>query len=118
MWMAMIGLGLAAGVLSGVFGIGGGILVIPGLVFLAGMSQKTAQGTTLLMLLPPIGLLAAFEYLRRGEADWKIAAWICLGFLIGGYLGARWSGELSSAFLRRAFALLLIAVGVRMLWKP
>ena len=118
MWLAMIGLGLAAGVLSGVFGIGGGILVIPGLVLLAGMSQKMAQGTTLLMLLPPIGLLAALEYLRRGEADWKVAAWICLGFLIGGYFGARWAGEWSSLVLRRAFAVLLIVVGFRMLLKP
>ncbi len=115
-WVFLL-LGAAAGIFSGIFGIGGGILIIPGLVLLAGMEQKTAQGTTLLMLLPPIGLFAAWEYFRRGEADWRVALWLCLGFLAGGYVGARWAGLLSAELLRRAFALLLIAMGLRLFWK-
>jgi uncharacterized protein len=116
--LTMCALGAAAGVLGGLFGIGGGILVIPGLVYLAGMDQKMAQGTTLLMLLPPIGLFAAWEYWRRGEASWAAALWLCIGFLLGAWLGARWSGTFSAAWLRRGFGILMVLVGLRMLLKP
>jgi uncharacterized protein len=115
--LGMIGLGLAAGSLSGIFGIGGGILIIPVLVMLAGMDQKTAQGTTLLMMLPPIGVLGALEYWRRGEVNWQAAAWLCVGFVVGGYLGARLIEWVPTLWVRRAFALLMIIMGVRMLWK-
>jgi len=116
--LGMSALGLAAGILSGVFGIGGGILIIPALVYLAGMEQKLAQGTTLLMMLPPIGFLAAREYFMRGEADWRAALWICAGFLIGGYFGARFSGGLSSEMLKRGFGILLLVAGLHMLVRP
>lgn len=116
--LGMSAIGVAAGILSGLFGLGGGIWVIPALVYLAGMDQKLAQGTTLLMLLPPIGLLAAWEYWKRGQADWRAAAWICLGFILGGFLGARFSGALSSGFLRRGFGALMLIAGARMLlWR-
>ncbi len=111
-------LGLAAGLLSGVLGIGGGILVIPGLVYLAGFDQKMAQGTTLLMLLPPIGVLAAWEYWRRGEVSWPAALWLCVGFVLGAWAGARLAEPLSAVWLRRGFGLLMAAVGLRMLFKP
>ena len=81
--------GLAAGILSGLLGIGGGILIIPSLVFLFGLSQQAAQGTTLALMVPPIGLLAAWTYYKQGYVDLKMAGLICAGFFIGGLLGAR-----------------------------
>jgi uncharacterized membrane protein YfcA len=116
--LVMLALGMVAGVLSGLLGIGGGIVVIPALVYFAGMSQKMAQGTTLLMMVPPIGLLAALEYLRRGDADWKAAILLCSGFVVGGFLGAIWMSHIPSFLLRRLFALLLILVGLKMFIRP
>ena len=115
--MLFLSIGLGAGVLSGLLGIGGGILVIPALIFWGGMGQKTAQGTSLLMMLPPIGLFAAWEYFKRGEAQVWPAAWLCAGFLLGGFLGARWTLGLPELLLRRAFAVLLIAAAVNLLLK-
>lgn len=114
MWL----LGLSAGVLSGLFGIGGGILVIPVLVYVFGMGQKMAQGTTLLLMLPPIGLFAAMEYMKRGQANWQAAIWICLGFLIGGLLGAKVVTAIPPVLLKRAFGVLTVVVGLKMLLKP
>jgi uncharacterized membrane protein YfcA len=115
--LLFLSIGLGGGILSGLLGIGGGILVIPALVFFGGLGQKTAQGTSLLMMLPPIGLFAAWEYFRRGEAQVGTACWLCAGFLLGGFLGARWSLGFSETFLRRAFAVFMIAVGIHMLLK-
>jgi hypothetical protein len=110
-------LGIAAGLAGGFFGIGGAIVVIPGLVFLAEFSQKTAQGTTLLMMLPPIGALAAWEYARRGEVSWQAALYLCFGFLAGSWLGARGAGAVPHLVLQRAFGVLMILIGLRMLFK-
>jgi hypothetical protein len=82
-------LGLAAGVLSGMIGIGGGTIIVPALVLLFGFSQHAAQGTTLALLVPPIGILAAWTYYRQGYVDLTVAGLICLGFFIGGFLGAK-----------------------------
>jgi uncharacterized membrane protein YfcA len=76
-------LGLIAGTMSGLIGIGGGIIIIPVLVFLFGFSQHEAQGTTLALLVPPIGLLAAWTYYQQGYVDLKIAGYICAGFFLG-----------------------------------
>ncbi|MCK5242675.1 sulfite exporter TauE/SafE family protein [bacterium] len=116
--LGMIVIGLAAGTASGAFGIGGAILIIPVLVYLVGMEQKIAQGTTLLLMLPPIGLLAALEYLRRGQADWQAAVWICVGFLVGGYIGAKLIAGLSPILLKRTFGVLLFLVGLKMILRP
>ena len=115
--LGMVLIGLSAGMLSGLFGIGGGIMVVPALVFFWGMEQKMAQGTTLLMMLPPIGLLAAMEYWKRGQADWHAALWICIGFIAGGLIGAKVVGGMSTLCLRRVFAVILVLVGVRMFFK-
>lgn len=114
----MLGIGLAAGVLSGALGIGGAILILPALVYFTGMEQKMAQGTTLLLMLPPIGLFAALEYLRRGQADWTAAAWICAGFLVGGFFGARLIADVPPMLLKRLFAILLIMIGLKMIFRP
>ena len=79
--------GLVAGILSGLLGIGGGIFIIPALVFLLGFSQQMAQGTTLAMMVPPIGLLAAWAYYSKGYVDLKVAGLMCIGFFLGGFRG-------------------------------
>jgi len=105
-------LGLAAGTLSGMFGIGGGTILIPGLVFLAGLSQHEAQGTTLAIMLLPIGLLAVMKYYHSGHVHLYIAAFICAGFFIGGLLGANMAEAVSSLALRKAFGIFLMVVAL------
>lgn len=108
-------LGLAAGVLSGLLGLGGGIILVPALVFVFGYSQHLAQGTTLALMVPPIGILAAWTYWKNGNVNLPAAAWICLGFVIGGLLGARFAAPLSDAFLRRAFGVAFLLISLRMI---
>jgi len=109
-------LGVAVGILSGVIGIGGGILIIPVLVFAFHMTQHKAQGTSLGALLLPIGLFAFLEYYRAGNVDVRAAIAIAVGFLVGGYFGGVWAQHISDLALRRGFAVVLILVGVKMLW--
>ena len=82
-------LGLAAGTFSGVVGLGGGVIIVPALVFIFGLTQQQAQGTTLALMVPPIGILAAYAYYQQGYVDFKIAALICIGFILGGWIGAK-----------------------------
>ena len=96
-------LGLVAGIFSGLIGIGGGIIIVPALVFLFGFSQHHAQGTTLALLVPPIGILAAWTYYRSGYVDLRTAAYICIGFMLGGWLGAKLATWLSGAALEKVF---------------
>lgn len=109
-------LGLLAGVFSGMFGLGGGTIVIPALVFLFGLTQHQAQGTTLAMMVPPIGLLAAWQYYNHGYVDLKIAAFVCLGFFFGGLLGAKLVVGLPDPFLRRLFGAVLLLISVKMIF--
>jgi len=105
-------LGLTAGTLSGMFGIGGGTILIPALVFLVGLSQHEAQGTTLAIMLLPIGLLAVMRYYHSGHVHFYIAAFICIGFLIGGLLGANMAEALPNLVLRKAFGVFLLVVSI------
>lgn len=109
-------LGLIAGILSGLIGIGGGIIIIPALVFLFGLSQHMAQGTTLALMVPPIGLLAAWTYYKQGYVDFKIAAFICIGFFIGGLFGARIAIGLSSPVIERVFGVALLIISIKMIF--
>lgn len=108
-------LGLLAGVLSGLLGIGGGIVMVPALVFASGMSQHLAQGTTLALMVPPIGLLAAWTYYRQGYVDVKIAALICIGFFFGGLLGARFATAIDAVLLKRLFGMVLLIAAVKVI---
>lgn len=108
-------LGLIVGALSGVVGIGGGILIIPALVYLFHMSQHNAQGTSLGALLAPIGALAFWEYYKAGNADLKAAALIAIGFFIGGYFGGLWAQRLPEVVMQRVFGGLLVIIGIRLL---
>jgi uncharacterized membrane protein YfcA len=115
MTLGFIVLGLVAGILSGLVGIGGGVLIVPCLVFIFGLSQAQAQGTTLALLVPPIGLLAALEYYRRGYVDLRIAALICLGFFIGGLFGGKLAVSLPQETLRRIFGVALLLISLKMI---
>lgn len=114
--MLLLLLGLAAGILSGLLGIGGGIVIVPALVFLFGFSQHTAQGTTLAMMVPPIGLLAAWAYYSKGYVDLKVAGLMCIGFFLGGFLGAKFAGAFSDIMLKRIFGVALMLVSVKMIF--
>ncbi|MCX6734780.1 MAG: sulfite exporter TauE/SafE family protein [Candidatus Peregrinibacteria bacterium] len=107
-------IGLVAGTLSGLLGIGGGIIIVPALIFVFGMSQHQAQGTTLALMVPPIGLLAAWTYYKEGYVDLKIAALICLGFFIGGLIGASLSLEFSEAVLKKCFGVTFMIIAIKM----
>jgi hypothetical protein len=102
--LGLVLLGLVAGAFGGLIGVGGGVIIVPALVFLFGLSQHQAQGTTLALLIPPIGLLAAWTYYQEGYVDIHIAALICLGFFAGGLLGAKVANHLSNVALERVFA--------------
>ncbi len=109
-----IGIGVLVGILSGLVGIGGGLIAVPILVYGLHFTQHKAQGTSLAMLLLPSGLFAFLEYYKAGNADLKIGLLMCAGLFVGGYFGGMWAQSLSDTALRRAFALVLVIAGVKM----
>jgi len=110
-------LGIAVGVVSGFIGIGGGVIVVPVLVYFFKYSQQTAQGTSLTMILPPVGILAVLQYWRAGHVDVKMAVLLAIGFAVGGYFGGHWAQQVPTLALRRAFALTLGAVAIKMFFQ-
>jgi len=113
--LGFITLGLAAGALSGLIGIGGGVIIVPALVFLFHFSQHRAEGTTLAMLIPPVGILAVMPYFRNGYVDIRTAGLICLGFVFGGWAGGHFANTLQAATLQRVFGAVLMVIAARML---
>ncbi len=118
-WTAILGgllLGVAIGGISGLIGIGGGAFLIPALVLFYGMSQKTAQGTSIATLLLPIGIFAFWAYYKTGHVDLKLALLIAVGFAAGGWLGGLWAQHLSDVVLRRTFAALLVLMAIKLVF--
>jgi hypothetical protein len=113
----ILSIGLIVGMASGVVGIGGGILFVPALVWMLGMDQHKAQGTSLGALLLPVGLFAFIEYYRKGNADVRVAALLAVGFLVGGYFGAVGAQHIPDFWLRRIFAITLIGIGGKLLFS-
>jgi hypothetical protein len=109
-------LGLTAGIISGLVGIGGGIIIVPALLFLFGLTQHQAQGTTLALLVPPIGLLAAWTYYQQGYVDLKIAIFVCIGFFFGGLIGARLAMAFPDTVLEKIFGVTLMLIGIKMIF--
>ena len=116
MWVEVILLGLAAGVLVGLMGVGGGIVLVPAMVYLLRMDQHMAQGTSLFLQLPPIGLGALYLYWKKGNVDLRAGLVCALGFLLGGYLGSVGALEIPQKHLRGLFGLFLM-VAALMLWQ-
>ena len=116
MILLFILIGIGAGVLSGLFGIGGGIVIVPALIYLAKMTPQTATGTSLGVFLLPVGILGAMTYYRAGHMNVRVTLWVALGLFMGAYFGARLAQTLTSVQLKRAFALLLLFVAGRLLW--
>ncbi len=116
MIFALLLLGLAAGILSSMVGIGGGVVIVPALVFLFAVSQKMAQGTSLVMLLPPIGLFAVINYYKAGYVDFKIAGILCIAFIAGSYFGSKFALNLEETTLKRIFGVFLMVLAVKYLF--
>lgn len=108
-----LALGVAIGMISGMIGIGGGAFLIPALIFFYDMPQKTAQGTSVATLLLPIGIFAFRTYYKAGHVDLKLALLIATGFAVGGWIGSLWAQHLSDVVLRRGFAVLLVALAIK-----
>jgi hypothetical protein len=108
-------LGLIAGICSGFLGIGGGSIIIPALVYIYGLTQHQAQGTTLALMIPPIGLLATLKYYWEGNVNLKIALFVCVGFFIGALLGAYLVTPIPDNLLKRIFGTFLILIGLKMI---
>jgi uncharacterized membrane protein YfcA len=104
-------IGLAAGLIAGFFGLGGGLIIVPALIYLAGFSQLTATGTSLAILLPPVGLAAVIEYYRRGHVNLKAAAIIAVCLFFAAWLSSHLAQKVNAVYLRLAFGVFIIVVG-------
>ena len=108
-------IGVAAGIASGFFGIGGGLLMIPAMVYFFNLSQHQAQGTSLAVLTPPLLLFAAIKYYNDGNVNLRMAVFIALGFVGAAYLGARFATFIPDPILKRLFGVLLLIVSIKMI---
>ncbi|MEI6208485.1 MAG: sulfite exporter TauE/SafE family protein [Desulfuromonadales bacterium] len=115
-WLMLVIIGLSGGVASGLFGVGGGIVILPALVYWAGFSQHKATGTSLAVLLPPIGLAATIEYYRNGNVDLRAAMIIAAAMIIGAWGGALIANQMKGPHLRLAFGVFVFCVGVYLIY--
>lgn len=116
--LILLTVGLAAGFLSGLVGIGGGIIIVPVLIYFLGFSQHQAQGTTLFMFLLPIGVLGVLNYHKQGFVDYKTALIICSTFIFGSYFGSKFAISLDQKTIKQVFGVIIILLGCKMLfWK-
>lgn len=115
-WIIFLLIGLGAGVISGLFGVGGGLVIVPALIYMAGFTQHKATGTSLAVLLPPIGLAATLEYYRQGNVNWKAAMIIAASLFIGAFAGAFFANKISGPHLRLTFGVFTTVMGVYMIY--
>lgn len=108
-------LGLAAGILGGMVGVGGGIIIVPALVYFLAFSQHQAQGTSLALMLFPVGILGVINYYQKGYVDFRYAGLLAIGFVIGSYLGSKFSLSLPPLTVKKIFAVLMLLVALKML---
>jgi uncharacterized membrane protein YfcA len=109
-------IGIASGLLSGFFGIGGGIVIVPALIYLAGFNHHLATGTSLAVLLPPVGVAAALEYYRHGNVNFRAAMVIAVTLLVSGWIGAAVANRVAGPYLRLAFGLFVTALGISLIY--
>jgi uncharacterized protein len=113
--LILVGIGIVTGAMAGMLGIGGAIIMIPALVYFLGFGQQMAQGTSLAVMLPPIGILAAYNYYKAGQVNIKYALILAAFFLIGSYFGSKWALNIPQATLKKIFGVLLLLVAAKML---
>lgn len=109
-------IGLAAGLLSGMIGVGGGIVIVPALIYFLGMNQLQAQGTSLALMLPPIGIMAAYNYSKTGNLNWKFALIIAVAFVLGGYFGSKISLSIPQHIVKKIFGGVMLFVAIKMIF--
>lgn len=114
--LIVIIVGITAGMLSGLVGVGGGIIIVPALVYLIGFSQKEAQGTSLGVLLLPVGILGVLQYYKQGYIDLKVVGYLSLGFIVGGYFGSKIALSISQETAKKIFAIVMILLAVKMIF--
>ncbi len=114
--LIVILIGLGAGMLSGLVGVGGGLIIVPALVYFLGFSQHNAQGTSLGLILLPVGILGVLQYYKEGQVDVKVVWILAIGFLVGSYLGSKIALSLSQETVRKIFAVLMILIAIKMLF--
>lgn len=117
MWVLYLILGVVSGIFGGFFGIGGGTILIPALIYIFGLTQHQAQGTSLAIMIPPIGLLAAMKYYMEGNVKINMALFICAGFFVGGFLGAYFAQKIPDNLLKKIFGLFLFFISLKMIFK-
>jgi uncharacterized protein len=117
MLFILIIIGIITGIMAGMLGIGGAIIMIPALVFLLGISQQTAQGTSLAVMLPPIGVIAAYNYYKAGYVNIRFAIILAVFFLIGSYFGSKLALNIPQSILKKTFGILLLLVAAKMLFS-
>jgi hypothetical protein len=116
MWQAAIAIGLAAGIFGGFFGVGGGLIVVPLLILWLKVDTKMAVGTSLAVIVPT-AIMAAWRHHQLGNVDWRLVAWMMIGSVAGAYAGASLTLYVGGEWIRRSFAVVLVATAARMLWK-
>jgi len=114
-FLILVLIGLAAGVFGGLVGLGGGVIMIPALIYLLGLSQIEAQGTSLAVMLPPVGILAAMNYYKAGQLNWKYALIIAITFTIGGFLGSKIALELPITTIKKIFGFVLLGISLNII---
>ena len=114
--LVLVLIGLAAGFMSGMVGIGGGVIIVPALVFFLAFSQHQAQGNSLALLMFPVGILGVINYYKKGYVDFRIAALLAVGFVAGSYLGSKFSLSLPQETVKKIFAIIMIILAVKMLF--
>jgi uncharacterized membrane protein YfcA len=108
--------GLAAGILGGMVGIGGGIIIVPALVYFLAFSQHQAQGTSLALMLFPVGILGVINYYKKGYVDFRYAGLLAIGFVVGSYLGSKFSLSIPQLTVKKIFAVIMLLVALKMLF--
>jgi uncharacterized protein len=115
--LLLCAIGMAAGIFGGMVGLGGGVIMIPAMIYFLGFSQQMAQGTSLAVMLPPVGFLAVMNYYKAGQLNFKYAMIIAAAFLIGGYFGSKIALSIPQATMKRIFGIALILIALNMMFK-
>ena len=114
--LIIILVGIAAGMLGGLVGVGGGIIIVPALVYFIGFNQHTAQGTSLGLIMLPVGILGVLQYHKQGHVDFKVVGVLAIGFLLGSYFGSKIALSIPQQTIKKIFAVLMIFIAIKMLF--